>query len=267
MKILFIGDISGRPGRETIKEVLPEVIKKEKTDLVIANCENAAGGRGVTMDVINELSGHGIDFFTAGEHVWDIKDFLKDMDLPNIPLVRPYNYEQTDRLPGKGFEVLDLGSRGKLAVITLLGQEFMRDRVRSPFWAADEILKKLEEEKMITDDVPIIVDVHAEATSEKVSLAYYLSDRVSAVIGTHTHVATADARLIGSTAFVTDAGMVGPWDASLWADFKNIIHNFKYPYKKAFKMVTSGRRVFNSVLFEIKGRKALNIKRIDRIIE
>lgn len=266
MNILFIGDISARPGRETVKQILPEIIETEQIDLVIANAENASGGRGVSAKSINELQSYGVDLFTAGEHFWSLKELASLPELKTLPIVRPYNYEHQAELPGNGFIIHQLKNGTKLALAILLGQSFMRDPGRNPFWAVDDLLEELKNHEVSISKDVIIIDFHAEATAEKASLAYYLHDKVSAVIGTHTHVATADCKMIGNLAFVSDAGMAGPWDASLWADFKHTIHNFKYPYKQAFHPETNGRKIFNSVLISFKNNQAKEIKRVDRII-
>ncbi len=267
MNILFIGDISGRPGREAVSEVLPRLKKEKKIDFVIANAENSAGGRGVTRQILHELNSYGIDYFTAGEHVWGYKDFLNDLQDESLSLVRPANYEASSQIPGKGFDTIDLGKVGKIVIISLIGQVYMREPVRSPFWVIDEILDKYKDE---WNDSIIIIDFHAEASSEKISLGHYISGRVTALFGTHTHVGTVDTRIINNTGFVTDVGMAGPYDASLWVKFEDVIHNFKYPYKKSFTMEDTGRRIFNSVLIEVsdenieKGPKICEkIKRID----
>lgn len=271
MKILFIGDISARPGRSAIKELLPNIKKKNDIDFVIANCENSAGGRGVNANKLNDLMSYGIDFFTAGEHVWSLSDFREYLVEDTFPLVRPYNYEKTEQIPGSGYKEFDLGSNGKMVLITLIGQTFMRENVRNPFWMIDELLSMKREEWR---EASIIVDFHAEATSEKLTMGNYLRDRVTAVLGTHTHVPTADTRLFGSTAYVTDVGMVGPYDASLWVDFESVTHNFKYPYKKPFQVEFTGRRVFNSVIIDISNttsdfgvKQSTSIKRIDKLID
>ena len=213
MRILFIGDVSGRPGRETVEAILPRLRKEKKIDFVIANCENAAGGIGVNRKILQDLISAGVDFFTSGDHVWKDKDFIEEMNDTRLPLVRPYNYEAQEQLPGKGYQVVELGSLGRIVIINMIGQTFMQEKVRSPFWVADELIGKLEEEGISAKKDIIFIDFHAEATAEKISLAYYLKDRITALVGTHTHVPTADQRLIGSTAFVSDAGMVGPLDA------------------------------------------------------
>lgn len=268
MKILFIGDISGNPGRESVQKLLPQIKKENKVDFVIANCENAAGGRGVTRKVVEELMSYGVDAFTTGEHVWAFKDFVEDLQDYSMPIVRPMNYERSEVLPGRGYIEIDLGAKGKLVIIALIGQVFMRDNVRNPFWAIEELL---ESKKVDWEGSTIIIDFHAEATSEKISMGHYLSGRVTAVLGTHTHVGTVDTRIMNGTGFVSDVGMVGPYDASLWVKFENVIHNFKYPYKVQFEMEEEGSRIFNSILLEISDqntsnsiRKCEKISRIDK---
>lgn len=266
MRILFIGDVSARPGRNTIKQVLPALRKQENIDFVIANVENSAGGRGVTPAIIQELQGAGIDYFTTGEHVWDQQKFVEAMEIDEFPLVRPYNYEKQHLLPGKGYEIIDLKDR-KLVIIALLGQEFMRQHVRSPFWVADELLGKLSEEGINPEEDIIIVDFHAEATSEKKTFGNYLKNRATAVLGTHTHVATADAHLLENTAYVTDVGMVGPYDSSLWVDFATATHNFKFPYRQRHQVDMNVPTIFNSVLIETEQGRAKSIVRLDKIVK
>jgi metallophosphoesterase (TIGR00282 family) len=269
MKILFIGDISARPGREVVGKVLPDIKKRLGVDFVIANVENSAGGRGVTLKVLNELQSYGVDFFTSGEHIWDQKEINKAFLESNIPITRPYNYEATNQLPGQGYKFIDLG-KNKLLVINLLGQTFMKQNVRSPFWSFDELWEEFldnREESRVEDNTIVIVDFHAEATAEKISFAWYIKDRVSAVLGTHTHVATADTRILGDKAgFVTDVGMCGPRDASLWVKFDNAINNFRFPQKQKFEVELEGERIFNSVLVEFDGNKCVAIERVDEII-
>ncbi len=266
MRILFIGDVSGSPGRDAVAEVLPRLKTEKKIDLVIANCENAAGGLGVTREVLDQLQGDGVDFFTSGDHVWREKEFLPELRDKNLPLVRPYNYESQEQLPGKGYDFIDLGSKGRVLVINMIGQVFMQEHVRNPFWSIDELLQKLHDDGLLNKEDIIFIDFHAEATAEKISLAYYLKNRITALVGTHTHVATADERMVGDTAYVTDVGMAGPFDASLWAEFEGIIHNFKFPFKKAKQVEKNGRRIFNSVLIETDGPKATKITRVDKIL-
>lgn len=264
MKILFIGDISAKPGRNTVKEVLPKIKEKYKPDIVIANCENAAGGYGINKATLNELQSYGIDYFTGGDHIWTIKEFREDLYDVTLPIVRAYNYEGTEKLPGKYFDIVDLGAKGRVAIITLLGQSFMKTFNRSPFWAIDELLEELHKDPNFPKTV--ILDFHAEVTSEKLCLGNYLKDRITALVGTHTHVPTCDNRLMSTMAYVTDVGMVGAMDSSLWVNFDIATHNLKYPYREIYEPEENGRMVFNSVLITEDDGKASGIQRIDIII-
>ncbi len=271
INILFIGDISARPGRRVVKEVLPNIKKKYSIDLVVANAENSAGGRGITREVMSELISYGIDFFTSGEHIWKYKEFVENLYDKNLPLVRPYNYEGKDEIPGKGFDVVDLGEKGRILISNFIGTTFMRSGARNPFWAFDDFYKEIEKANL--KDLPILIDFHAEATAEKISFAWYIKDKVSAILGTHTHVPTADVMILPNAnsnhkcAFVTDTGMCGVQFASLWVKFGSIIHNSKYPFKKSFQPEMDGPRIFNSVLVKIVGKSAVEIKRIDKIVD
>jgi len=263
IKVLFIGDVCGQPGRKTVAKLLPNIKKQNKIDLVIANAENSAGGRGVTKKSMNELMNSGVDFFTSGDHIWRLKEFYEELRNPNTPIIRPANFPDDIAL-GKGFDIIDLGSKGKIAIINLQGWVNMRELVLDPLRYCDGILEKLKSE----DLKGIIIDFHSETTSEKAILGHYFDGRVSAVIGTHTHVPTADPhKLPGGTAFISDVGMTGPRDSSLWVKKEIAIHNYKYPFKKAFKMETSGKMIFNSVLISIQSSTSGEIKRIDAELE
>lgn len=263
LKVLFIGDVCGKPGRRAIAQVLPNIKKQNHIDFVIANAENSAGGRGITRGIVRELGSYGVDFCTSGDHVWRQKSFLDDLNDPSLPVIRPANYPD-DIAYGRGYEVIDLGGKGKIAIINLLGYVFMRELVLDPLRYADTILEKLKDEVL----EGIIVDFHAETTSEKGILANYLDGRVAAIIGTHTHVPTADARILpNGSGFVTDAGMAGPVDSVLWVQKEIVIHNYKYPYKKAFKIQKSGPLMFNSVIVEMEEGKCISIKRLDMQID
>lgn len=205
MKIIFIGDVVGRPGRHLVRDLLPGLVDRNMIDLVVVNSENAAAGFGLTVDVVNELFSMGIDVMTTGNHVWDKKDGLVCLD-QEPALLRPANYPVD--VPGHGFGVFKTAAGIPVAVINLEGRVFMNE-LDCPFRKADAILEELGEDQKV-----ILVDFHAEATSEKGALAAYLDGRVSAVVGTHTHVQTADERVLpGGTAFITDAGMTGARDS------------------------------------------------------
>lgn len=217
MNVLILGDIFGRPGRNMVKEHLPQLIETHKPELVVANGENAAGGFGLTKKVAEELFALGIHVLTSGNHIWDQKEMYTYIDLePRI--LRPANYPP--EVPGSSVYIYR-SSTAVVAVINLIGRTFMGD-YDCPFRTADSILAGLPEE--VTH---IIVDFHAEATSEKIALARYLDGQISALVGTHTHVATADEQILpNGTAYVTDLGMCGPVDSVLGVDPEAVIKKF-----------------------------------------
>jgi hypothetical protein len=262
MNILFIGDIVGRTGRNAVKCVLPELKKQKKIDFVIANGENLAGGFGMTIDSYNEMIDAGIDYFTSGNHIWNKKDFLPYLDDENIKVIRPANY--TSDTPGRGFVELSVNNK-KIVLINLLGVAFMTEYIANPFLEIDDILSKIKDK----ESKIIIVDFHAEATSEKVCFGQYLDGVVSAVIGTHTHIATADARVLPlGTAYITDAGMVGALNSSLGDVVAPIINHYKtgLPFKLE---VAEGEAIFNAVLIEIDEKTGLskNIELIQKNVK
>lgn len=220
MNVLFCGDIVGKSGRASIVKYLPSLKEKLKLDLVIANAENSAHGFGLTPKTYNELSSAGIDFFTLGNHFLDqvsISDILEQKS--NI--IRPYNYK--DIYPGRGYNTIKINGLVVL-IINITGQLFMKDNTNSPFKAIDEILDKFQLKK--NADI-IIVDFHAEATSEKNALALYLNGRVSAVLGTHTHIPTQDCRILSmGTFFQTDVGMCGDYNSVVGMSYEGSIERF-----------------------------------------
>ena len=220
MKILFVGDIVGQPGRTILRKALPFMRARYDVDYVIANAENAAGGFGVTKDICDELLDLGIDCLTSGNHIWDKREILPLVEL--IPqLLRPANYPA--RQPGRGTHV-GRGRRSGVAVATLnlSGRVFIGGAIDDPFRRADEEIEKLKREASI-----IVVDIHAEATSEKTALACFLDGRVTAVLGTHTHVPTGDERVLSKgTAYCTDVGMTGPYDSVIGVEKEAIVERF-----------------------------------------
>ena len=210
MKILVIGDTIGKPGRQAVKNLLPGVREELGIDMVIVNAENIAGGIGVTPDTAGELLASGADILTSGNHIWAHKDIIGVMD--TIPLLRPLNFPPG--VPGRGFLVV----RG-VAVVNLIGRVFIGN-YDCPFRAMDALLSG-------SDNLPpvVVVDFHAEATAEKMALARYLDGRVSAVLGTHTHVGTIDHQVLpGGTAFVSDIGMTGPVNSVIGDDIDGVLH-------------------------------------------
>jgi metallophosphoesterase (TIGR00282 family) len=240
VRILFIGDIFGRPGRHIVKERLPELVKKHAIDLVIANGENSAAGFGITPPLAEELFELGIEVLTSGNHIWDKREILDYFRMsnggPNSParrLLRPANYPVG--MPGWG---LYQGMKGKIpyAVINLQGRVFMSSN-DDPFRAADQLLKD------VTAKI-VLVDIHAEATSEKMSLGWYLDGRVTAVLGTHTHIPTADERVLPKgTAYITDVGMTGPYDSVIGVKKELIIEKFLTNMPMRFEPATGDVRL------------------------
>jgi hypothetical protein len=258
MKILFIGDIIGRPGRAITGSLLPELKKEFLPDVVIANGENSAAGVGITKKVYDELMNMGIDVITMGNHIWDRKEFLPDIaSCPN--LVRPANYPEG--VPGKGYDIYSMKGV-KYGVINLVGRVFM-SCINDPFQTANAIIQKMKSETHI-----IFIDFHGEATSEKNALAWYLDGKVSAVIGTHTHIQTADERILPKgTAFITDAGMVGAYDSIIGVQKEQIIKRFLLSMPERFEPEDKGPGIFNGLVIDIdENGKTREIKRIHKII-
>lgn len=217
MNVLVIGDIVGRPGRQAIRALLPEIVRNHNIEFTIANAENASGGRGLSREVMDELLGAGIDVLTMGNHVWDNKEILSFID-DQPRLIRPANYPSP--APGQGFHIYRAGFNQRIAVVNLSGRVFM-PALDCPFRMIDNIMKELK------DVDYTIIDFHAEATSEKQAFGYYVDGRVTAVLGTHTHIQTADERILpDGTAYITDLGMTGPIESVLGMDRKVVIEKF-----------------------------------------
>jgi len=255
LNILVIGDIVGRPGRRAVKKLIPQVQKEYDIDFTIVNAENAAGGRGLSRGVMDEILSAGIDVLTMGNHVWDNKDIFSFID-DEFRLIRPANYPGP--CPGKGYHVYKGGFNKNIAVINLSGRVFMPP-LDCPFQLIDEIISEIEGQADI-----IIIDFHAEATSEKLALAYYVDGRVSAVVGTHTHIQTSDERILPQgTAYITDLGMTGPQESVLGMDKDSVLKKFLTGRPNRFE-VASGPAQMEGVILYIDDDtdKVLEIKRI-----
>lgn len=218
MILLFVGDVVGKPGRRILRALLPRLVDQHQVDYTVVNIENAAGGFGITYPILAELEELPIDCYTSGNHIWDKKETLALLDeVPNV--LRPANYP--DGNPGRGLHVGETAAGIPVATVNLEGQVFMRG-LDSPFRTADRLLSSLDREVRV-----VLVDFHAEATSEKQALGFYLDGKVSAVVGTHTHVPTADERLLpGGTAFLTDVGMTGPYEGVIGFRHDKVLHRF-----------------------------------------
>lgn len=258
MRILFIGDIVGRPGRVAVKTLLPQIREEFLVDFVVANAENAAGGLGATPEIIQELLGLGVQAITLGNHTWRKKSLVPSIHT-FASVLRPANYP--DGVPGKGTVVMTLPDGRKIGLLNLLGRVYM-DPFACPFETARRELARLRK-----DTDTLIVDMHAEATSEKTALAFHLDGQCTAVIGTHTHVQTADERILPSgTAFITDAGMTGPAESVIGMDPDRAIKRFTTGMPSEFK-VASGRARLCGVVVESDDEtgRAKSIERLVRI--
>ncbi len=254
MKVLFIGDIIGEPGRKMARASMRGLLEAHRPDLVIANGENAAGGFGITSEIAEELFSMGIHVLTSGNHVWDKKE-IESYIIKQDRLIRPANYP--DGNPGYGSVVISTGA-GKAAVLNLEGRVFMSN-LEDPFRSAEREIEKLKKETPV-----VIIDFHAEATSEKIALAWHVDGKASAVIGTHTHVQTADERVLSSgTAFITDAGMTGPTDSVIGVKKEQAIARFLYQTPHRFE-IPKGPVHLNAVLIDVDASsgKARSIERI-----
>lgn len=232
MLILVIGDIMGKPGRKAVQKILPDLREQYPLNLVVANAENAAGGLGLTPSTAEELFSAGVDVLSSGNHIWAQKEIFPYLD-GDRPILRPLNYPPG--VPGRGYIIKD-----QVMVVNLIGRTFIGD-FDCPFRAMDELLAVLEHKPRI-----IIIDFHAEATSEKMAMGRYLDGRVSAVLGTHTHVGTIDAQLLpGGSAYVTDIGMTGPIDSVIGNDIEAVLRRFltrmpqRLPVGKGLVMFTA----------------------------
>lgn len=255
MNILFIGDIVGSPGRLAIRELVPKLKKKKKIDFTIANAENAAGGSGITPDVANELFDSGVDVLTSGDHIWQKKE-IYDVLERDKRVLRPANYPKGN--PGSGAAIIESQDGTKVAVVNLLGRVFL-STIGCPFKTAEEIIGQLKEKTSV-----IIVDIHAEATSEKIALGRFLDGSASAVIGTHTHVQTADEQILAKgTAYITDAGMTGPFDSIIGRKVEQILARFLTQMPAKFEMATEDVRLQGVVVdVDEKTGRALAIERV-----
>lgn len=260
MRILFIGDIMGRPGRRAVREILPQLREEFKPDLVIANGENMASGAGITSDRYREVMESGVDFMTSGDHIWDKDEIYQILNTKAEKLIRPGNYPEQN--PGRGFDDIMVGNQ-RVRVINLQGNVFMRADLESPFTYIDRVLADVNRPKIT------FVDFHAETTSEKIAFSHYVDGRVSAVVGTHTHVQTNDARILaGGTAALTDAGMTGPRDGVIGEDKDMIIDHYLTMMPWRHEMA-SGATQLSGIVIDIDAEtgKAANVELVKREIE
>jgi len=257
MNILFIGDIVGSPGRKVIAKLLPGLKRELEIDFVIANAENASGGSGITAKVSAELFASGVDVLTSGDHIWKKSEIFQLINQEER-ILRPINYPEG--APGRGAHVFKAPNGLKVGVINVNGRVFM-DALECPFKTALRACTELAKETKI-----IIVDVHAEATSEKVALGWYLDGKVSAIFGTHTHIQTADEKILPKgTAYLTDAGMTGPYDSVIGRNAEDVLTRFLSSIPVKFNVAESNIQLHGAIVrIDEKTGLALSISRIQK---
>jgi metallophosphoesterase (TIGR00282 family) len=255
LKVLFIGDVVGTVGRTAIKALLPALRDRYKIDFIVANGENAAGGFGITEKVASEIFSYGVNIMTSGNHIWDKKESIPYI-AKESRIIRPANYPPG--VPGCGSVVLTLPSGSKIGIVNISGRVFMAS-IDCPFRVGSDEIGRVQKETKC-----IIVDLHAEATSEKIAFGYFVDGRVSAVIGTHTHVQTADEKILpGGTAYITDVGMTGPEVSVIGIEKEQIIERFLLQMPRKFE-TARGSAILSAVVIEIDDRsgKASAIQRL-----
>ncbi len=258
MRILCIGDIVGRPGRDVMGRRLIDIKKEFSIDFVIANAENASGGSGLIPKNAEEISSYGVDVMTMGDHVWDKQDiyvYLND----HKHIVRPANFP--DGAPGLGWTIATAKNGVKVGVINLLGRTFMRYNVLCPFRTLEAIVAEIRKQTPV-----IILDMHAETTSEKVAMGHFADGQVSCVFGTHTHIQTADEKILpNGTAYITDLGMTGPYDSVIGQNKEKIIERFLTSMPQKFEVAQSAATIHGIVIdVDPKTGEASHITRIQR---
>lgn len=260
LRILFLGDIVGEPGRRAVIENVPRFKQEQGVDFVIVNGENSAGGRGITPKISIDLLRCGVAVITSGDHIWDQKDVVPYIDT-EPRLLRPINYPPNT--PGSGSIVLDT-PKGKIGVVNVQGRTFMQPALENPFLALESEINRIREETSV-----IFVDAHAETTSEKIAIGRFLDGRVSAVVGTHTHTQTADEQIFpGGTAFLCDAGMCGPVESILGREIDAIIHRFLISRPVLYPVAKGPVKLHGAIIDidETTGR-AVHIERVAHLVE
>ena len=260
MKVLFLGDIVGKPGRAAVRHFVPVLRERHGVDVCIGNSENSAGGAGITPESAEDLLEAGLDLLTGGNHTWSKREILGYLDRNGSRQLRPANYP--DGAPGRGHAVVTSRSGAKLGVVNVEGRVFMKP-LECPFRTAERLVAELRQQTPC-----ILVDMHCEATSEKNAMGHFLDGRVSAVLGTHTHVQTADERLLrGGTAYQTDVGMCGPWDSVIGLRKESAIERFLTARHTPFDLAT-GETVLQGAIVDIDDRtgRARSILRIREML-
>jgi len=261
VKIIFISDIIGKPGRLALRGLLPDLVYEYGPDLVVANAENAAGGFGITAEIYDELKDLDIDIITSGNHIWDRKNIVPCLE-NSFDLLRPGNYPPN--VPGRGSAIFTCASGVKVGILNLAGRVFMNNTIDCPFRVGRELVEELHEETKV-----ILLDIHAETTSEKAAMGWHFDGLASAVIGTHTHVQTSDERILPKgTAFITDAGMTGPMDSIIGMRKEKVMERFLASMPVRLE-VAKGDVELQGVYLAINAENghAIEIKRIKKALK
>ncbi|MHC4885329.1 MAG: TIGR00282 family metallophosphoesterase [Planctomycetota bacterium] len=258
-RILCTGDIVGKPGRKMMMERLPAYRREREIDFVVANGENAAAGSGITTKIVNSLLNAGVDVITTGDHIYKNKEVFACID--HEQLLRPHNYVPT--AAGKGVVIRTLAEGTRIGVINLQGRVFM-EPAECPFHAVDKLLDELQDQTDL-----LILDFHAEASSEKIAMGWYLDGRVTAVVGTHTHVQTADERILPQgTAYITDLGMTGPYDSILGRDKERVLQKFTTQMPARFDIASDDVRICGvEIEVDLETGRAVGIERVNLICD
>lgn len=257
IKILYIGDIFGEPGRRAVKRFVPELRQARGLDLVLANCENVAKGRGVSTRLVRELLGAGVDLMTSGNHVFQVAEVYGYLNDPKTKVLRPYNFPKNS--PGRGCAIVPTRSGVNVGVINIMGRLFMEPGVDLPFDAVDQAILDVKAEADV-----IVLDMHAETTSEKRAMGWHVDGRVAWVVGTHTHVQTADEEILpGGTAYITDLGMTGPYDSVIGMDKGIVLKRFRLGLREKFEVASGDVRFCGAICeVDVAAKKAVAIERV-----
>lgn len=257
LKLLFLGDIFGEPGRRAVKTFVPGLREEHKLDLVLANCENAAAGRGISEKLAREIMSAGVDFMTSGNHVYGAKDSLPFLSSPDCPVLRPYNYSLSS--PGRGIGVVTARNGVRVGVINIMGEIFMNPTVNLPFDSFDEAWGRLKDNCDLT-----VLDFHAETTSEKRAMGWHVDGKVQLMVGTHTHVQTADEEILPrGTAYITDLGMTGPYDSVIGMKKEVVLRKLRCQIPTKFEVADGDVRLCGAICeIDVDARRALKIERV-----
>ena len=262
VKLLFLGDIFAESGRKAVDHFVPQLKKEYDLDLVLANCENAANGRGISQRLVNELNTSGVDYMTSGNHIFYVHDISSYLNDPKSIVLRPYNFSSS--APGRGVGVVETKNGVKVGVINLMGRVFMEPGVNLPFDAIDQAILEIQSECDF-----MVLDMHAETTSEKRAMGWHLDGKVSLVVGSHTHVQTADEEILPQgTGFISDMGMCGPYDSVIGMDRHKVLKKMRTGLHEKFQPGRNDIRLCG-VFCEIdtNTKKALRIERVCRKME